>query len=65
MKTGFYPGCSLKGSSREYAESVVALARALYAGAELDHEIPLELYGAVAEVLVYILHLDAENKITK
>ena len=29
MKTGFYPGCSLKGSSREYAESVVALARAL------------------------------------
>ena len=29
MKTGFYPGCSLKGSSREYGESVVALARAL------------------------------------
>lgn len=29
MKTGFYPGCSLKGSSREYAESVVALAGAL------------------------------------
>ena len=29
MKTGFYPGCSLKGSSREYAESTLALARAL------------------------------------
>jgi heterodisulfide reductase subunit B len=26
MTLGFYPGCSLKGSSREYAESVLALA---------------------------------------
>jgi heterodisulfide reductase subunit B2 len=28
MALGFYPGCSLKGSSREYAESVLALAKA-------------------------------------
>ena len=28
MTLGFYPGCSLKGSSREYAESVVAVAKA-------------------------------------
>ena len=30
------------------------LARALYASCEVDHEIPAEFYGAVAEVLVYI-----------
>ncbi len=29
MKIGFYPGCSLKGTSREYNESVWALAKAL------------------------------------
>ena len=29
MDIGFYPGCSLKGTSREYNESVLALARAL------------------------------------
>lgn len=28
MKLGLYPGCSLKGSSREYAESVLAVAGA-------------------------------------
>lgn len=28
MKVGYYPGCSLTGGSREYHESVVALARA-------------------------------------
>lgn len=28
MKVGFYPGCSLKGTSREYNESVQALAKA-------------------------------------
>ena len=28
-KTGFYPGCSLTGSSREYGESTLALAGAL------------------------------------
>ncbi len=27
MILGFYPGCSLKGSSREYTESVIAIAR--------------------------------------
>ncbi len=29
MAVGFYPGCSLEGSAREYNESVLALARAL------------------------------------
>lgn len=28
MKLGFYPGCSLEGSARDYNESVVALAKA-------------------------------------
>ena len=37
MKTGFYPGCSMKGSAREYSESLLAVARAL--GRELP-EIP-------------------------
>lgn len=36
----------------------VPLARSLYASTELDWEIPPELYGAVAEVLVYVLKLD-------
>ncbi|WP_322172820.1 flagellar biosynthesis protein FlhB [Acutalibacter caecimuris] len=35
----------------------VPLARALYAQAELDKEIPPDLYAAVAEVLVYIFKL--------
>ena len=35
----------------------VPLARALYAATELEQEIPPELYGAVAEVLVYIYRL--------
>ncbi len=37
MKIGFYPGCSLKGSAREYSESLFALAEAV--GIELQ-EIP-------------------------
>lgn len=36
----------------------VPLARALYAQAELDREIPPELYGAVAEIMVYLYKLD-------
>ncbi len=34
MSIGLYPGCSLKGSSREYRESLLAVARAL------DMELP-------------------------
>ena len=26
MKIGYYPGCSLKGSSREYGESLLAVS---------------------------------------
>ena len=37
MKLGFYPGCSLTGSSREYNESILAISKA--AGIELV-EIP-------------------------
>jgi len=29
VKTGFYPGCSMKGSAREYSESLLAVASAL------------------------------------
>ncbi|MBN2346518.1 MAG: CoB--CoM heterodisulfide reductase iron-sulfur subunit B family protein [Candidatus Aminicenantes bacterium] len=29
MRTGFYPGCSMKGSAREYNESLMAVAAAL------------------------------------
>ncbi|MCI8420093.1 MAG: flagellar biosynthesis protein FlhB [Oscillospiraceae bacterium] len=36
----------------------VPLARALYAGTDLDRQIPQEFYGPVAEVLVYVLKLD-------
>lgn len=39
----------------------VPLARALYAQAEINWEIPPELYGPVAEVLVYILKLDKKQ----
>jgi heterodisulfide reductase subunit B2 len=34
MTLGLYPGCSLKGSSREYAESVLAVANAFDIGIE-------------------------------
>src|SRR5512136_1219766 len=37
MKIGLYPGCSLKGSSREYRESVLAIAEK--AGIEIT-EVP-------------------------
>ena len=36
----------------------VQLARSLYAGVELNREIPPEFYGPVAEILVYVLKLD-------
>lgn len=42
----------------------VPLARALYANAELDREIPPEFYNAVAEVLVYIFRLN-DKKLMK
>jgi flagellar biosynthetic protein FlhB len=35
------------------------LARALYAHGELDREIPLALYSAVAQVLAYVFQLRA------
>ena len=43
----------------------VPLARALYADAELDREIPPELYNPVAEVLVYIFRLNEKNQLVK
>ena len=43
----------------------VPLARALYAQTDINHEIPPELYGAVAEVLVYIFKLNDSNKLVK
>ena len=38
----------------------VPLARSLYANVDIGREIPPELYGPVAEVLVYVLKLDQE-----
>ena len=35
------------------------LARALYAHAELDHEVPVALFAAVAPVLAYVYQLRA------
>ena len=43
----------------------VPLARALYAEAELNREIPAEFYNAVAEVLVYIFKLNEKQQIVK
>ena len=43
----------------------VPLARALYAKADLNREIPPELYGAVAEVLVYIFRLNEKKQLVK
>lgn len=43
----------------------VSLARALYAQADLEREIPPDLYGAVAEVLVYVFKLNQEKKLIK
>ena len=41
----------------------VPLARALYAEAELNREIPSNLYNAVAEVLVYVFKLNKDKRI--
>ena len=43
-----------------YVVENVPLARSLYASTKLDQEIPPELYGPVAEILVYVLKLDRE-----
>lgn len=40
----------------------VPLARSLYAEGELNREIPAALYGAVAEVLVYLYRLGGQGK---
>ncbi|HEX2393834.1 MAG TPA: CoB--CoM heterodisulfide reductase iron-sulfur subunit B family protein [Bacteroidales bacterium] len=46
MALGFYPGCSLKGSSREYNESVLALAKTF--GIELTEISDWNCCGATA-----------------
>jgi heterodisulfide reductase subunit B len=46
MKTGFYPGCSMKGSAREYSESLLAVAAAL--GYELPEVPDWNCCGATA-----------------
>lgn len=40
----------------------VPLARALYADAEINREIPASLYGAVADVLVYLYRLGSQKQ---
>jgi heterodisulfide reductase subunit B len=46
MKTGFYPGCSMKGSAREYSESLMAVASVL--GRELPEVPDWNCCGATA-----------------
>jgi hypothetical protein len=46
MKTGFYPGCSLTGSARDYNESVSALAEA-----------GINLSGPRLELVALLLHI--------
>ena len=46
MKIGFYPGCSLTGSSREYNESLLAISKA--AGIELVEITDWNCCGATA-----------------
>jgi heterodisulfide reductase subunit B len=46
MKLGFYPGCSLTGSSREYNESILAISKA--AGIELVEITDWNCCGATA-----------------
>ncbi len=41
------------------------LARTLYANVEVGHEIPYELYAAVAELLAYVFKLKGKNPFTK
>ncbi|CUX49414.1 flagellar biosynthesis protein FlhB [Clostridium sp. C105KSO13] len=41
----------------------VPLARGLYAQAEINHEIPMEYYGAVAEVLVFVYKMNKKNEV--
>lgn len=43
----------------------VPLARSLYASTELDQEIPPDLYGPVAEVLVYIFRLNNDKRLIR
>jgi flagellar biosynthetic protein FlhB len=41
------------------------LARTLYANVEVGHEIPYELYAAVAELLAYVFKLKGKNPLKK
>jgi heterodisulfide reductase subunit B2 len=46
MKIGYYPGCSLKGSAREYGESLLAVSRAM--GIELEEVADWNCCGSTA-----------------
>jgi flagellar biosynthesis protein FlhB len=49
----------LAGEHRVPVLQAPVLARALYAHAKLDHEIPAALFAAVAQVLAYVYQLRA------
>jgi flagellar biosynthetic protein FlhB len=40
----------------------VPLARALYSNAEINHEIPLEFYEPVAEILAWVYRIREKEK---
>jgi flagellar biosynthetic protein FlhB len=51
---------SMRGVARDHAVPIIEnppLARALYKGAEVGDTIPADLFGAVAEVLAYLVRL--------
>ena len=54
----------IKEKAKEYGIPVIErkpLARALFAAVEIGHEIPYELYKAVAELLAYVYKLRGKN----
>ncbi|HLO57465.1 MAG TPA: CoB--CoM heterodisulfide reductase iron-sulfur subunit B family protein [Bacteroidales bacterium] len=74
MALGFYPGCSLKGSSREYNESVLALARAFNVqvkeisdwnccGATAAHNLNKELSLALPARIIALAEKDGFDEI--
>ena len=63
QRAGYLPADACDLSVRLYA--MAAQVQALYAQAELNQMIPPELYGAVAEVLVYIFKLNDKKQIVK
>ena len=60
--------CKIREVAGEHRVPIVEnppLARALYATVDIDEEIPVEHYQAVAEVIGYVLRLKAAPRLTR